>query len=80
MHKPEYLVIIISTVLTMILSMPVLSDSAVAWKIHQAGSNPLLELGLFVLGVFVFFLLLGWLNRYLERKKKSKKQNKKTKK
>lgn len=77
MRKSKYLVIIMTTVLATILSMPALTDSAAAWKAYQASRNPLLELGFFVLGVFVFFLLLGWLNRYSERKKKSKDQNKK---
>lgn len=61
------------------LMIPVfaLADSAAAWKAYQESKNPLVELGLLVIGIVVFFSLLVWLNNLLEKRKKASKKIKK---
>lgn len=63
-----------------VLTQPVLADSAEAWKAYQEGRNPLMEVGLLVVGVVVFFGLLVLVNKAMERSKNKKhKKNSKSK-
>lgn len=63
-----------------VLAQPVLADSAEAWKAYQEGRNPFLEMGLLLTGTVVFFTLLAWLHRAIERRKARKKRERKGKK
>ncbi len=61
-----------------VMTPSVLADSAAAWKAYQEGRNPLLEVGLLVVGVVVFFGLLAFINKAMEsRKTKRTKNNRK---
>lgn len=56
----------------LIIAQPALTDSAAAWKNYQEGRNPLLEVGLLVVGAVIFFVLLGAINKAMEASKKKK--------
>lgn len=58
-----------------VISQPVLADSAAAWKAYQEGRNPLMEVGLLVVGVVVFFGLLAFINKAMESRKNKKTKN-----
>tara|TARA_R110002111_G_scaffold143696_3_gene209813 strand:- start:1575 stop:1823 length:249 start_codon:yes stop_codon:yes gene_type:complete len=62
----------------LIISLPALADSAEAWKAYQEGRNPVMEIGLLVAGVVVFFSLLVFVNKAMKssKKKKSKRAKK----
>lgn len=63
-----------------IATQPVLADSAEAWKAYQEGRNPLMEVGLLIVGVVVFFGLLVFVNKAMEAgRNKKKKTNSKHK-
>lgn len=61
-----------------VVTQPVLADSAEAWKAYQEGRNPLMEVGLLIVGVVVFFGLLAFVNKAMEasRNKKNKSNSK----
>lgn len=63
-----------------IATKPVLADSAAAWNAYQEGRNPLMEVGLLIVGVVVFFGLLVFVNKTMEAgRNKKKKTNSKHK-
>ena len=60
----------------LIAVQPVSADSAAAWKAYQEGRDPLMEVGLLVIGVVIFFSLLVFVNKVIESRNRKKKKNK----
>ncbi len=62
--------------LSLIAVQPVSADSAAAWKAYQEGRDPLMEVGLLVVGVVIFFSLLVFINKAMESRNSKKRKNK----
>jgi len=64
----------------LLASNPVLADSAEAWKTYQDGRDPMMELGLLVVGVVIFFVVLFLASKAVDavdaKKKRVKKSSK----
>lgn len=54
------------------------ADSAAAWKAYQEGRDPLMEVGLLLVGVVFFFGLLVAMNKTIESRKRQKKPRSKS--
>ena len=67
-------VIVRTTIACTCLFLPytTLADSAAAWKAYQEGRDPFVEVGLIFVGVVVFFIALGLLNSFLEKRKRKR--------
>lgn len=69
---------ILTVVICGLFPLVAYADSAAAWKDYQNSRNPMIEVGLLVVGAVIFFAVLIVVNNTLEKRKKKRKTSTKT--